>query len=81
VRVNSYATVDDCILFEGVNVGRHSRIRRAIIDKNVQLPPDTVIGYDIEEDRKRGFTVSENGIVVISKAESPESFSARQTRK
>jgi glucose-1-phosphate adenylyltransferase len=47
----------------------------------VQLPPDTVIGYDIEEDRKRGFTVSENGIVVISKAESPESFSARQTRK
>ena len=81
VRVNSYATVDDCILFEGVNVGRHSRIRRAIIDKNVQLPPDTVIGYDMEEDRKRGFTVSENGIVVISKAESPESFSARQTRK
>jgi glucose-1-phosphate adenylyltransferase len=81
VRVNSYATVDDCILFEGVNVGRHSRIRRAIIDKNVQLPPDTVIGYDIDEDRKRGFTVSENGIVVISKAESPESFSARQTRK
>jgi glucose-1-phosphate adenylyltransferase len=81
VRVNSYATVDDCILFEGVNVGRHSRIRRAIIDKNVQLPPDTVIGYDIEEDRKRGFTVSENGIVVISKAESPESFSARQVRK
>ncbi len=81
VRVNSYATVDDCILFEGVNVGRHSRIRRAIIDKNVQLPPDTVIGYDIEEDRKRGFTVSENGVVVISKAESPESFSARQTRK
>ncbi len=81
VRVNSYATVDDCILFEGVNVGRHSRIRRAIIDKNVQLPPDTVIGYDIEEDRKRGFTVSDNGIVVISKAESPESFSARQVRK
>lgn len=81
VRVNSYAMVEDCILFEGVNVGRHSRIRRAIIDKNVQLPPGTTIGYDIEEDRKRGFTVSENGIVVISKAESPESFSARQIRK
>ncbi len=81
VRVNSYAMVEDCILFEGVNVGRHSRIRRAIIDKNVQLPPGTTIGYDIDEDRRRGFTVSENGIVVISKAESPESFSARQIRK
>lgn len=81
VRVNSYAMVEDSILFEGVDVGRHSRIRRAIIDKNVQLPPGTTIGYDIEEDRKRGFTVSDNGIVVISKAESPESFSARQLRK
>ncbi len=81
VRVNSYATVEDSILFEGVDVGRHSRIRKAIIDKNVQLPPNTVIGFDIEEDRKRGFTVSDNGVVIISKAESPESFSARQIRK
>lgn len=81
VRVNSYATVEDSILFEGVDVGRHSRIRKAIIDKNVQLPPNTVIGFNIEEDRKRGFTVSENGVVVISKAESPESFSARQLHK
>jgi glucose-1-phosphate adenylyltransferase len=66
VRVNSYADVDEAILMDGVEVGRHSKIRRAIIDKGVKLPPGTVIGYDIEEDRKR-FTVTETGIVVVPK--------------
>jgi glucose-1-phosphate adenylyltransferase len=79
--VNSYATVEDSILFEGVDVGRHSRIRNAIIDKNVVIPPGTTIGYDLDEDRRRGFTITENGIVVLSKAESPESFAARQARR
>ena len=46
VRVNSYAVVEDSILFDGVDVGRHCRIRRAIIDKDVKIPPHTVIGYD-----------------------------------
>src|SRR5438309_2313566 len=46
VRVNSYALVENSILFEGVDVGRHSRIRRAIIDKDVNIPPHTTIGYD-----------------------------------
>jgi glucose-1-phosphate adenylyltransferase len=66
VRVNSYATVEDSIVFEQVNIARHSRIRRAIIDKNVELPPGTVIGYDEEADKKR-FHVTESGIVVIPK--------------
>jgi glucose-1-phosphate adenylyltransferase len=66
VRINSYSHVEDSILFEHVSVGRHSRIRRAIIDKNVEIPPNTVIGYDLERDRQR-FTVTESGIVVIPK--------------
>lgn len=66
VRVNSYSHVYESILMEGAQVGRRCRIRRAIIDKNVTLPPDTVIGYDPEEDRRR-FYVSEGGIVVIPK--------------
>jgi glucose-1-phosphate adenylyltransferase len=66
VRVNSFAHVEDSILFDGVDVGRHSRIRRAIIDKYVQIPPRTEIGYDLEKDRKL-FTVTESGIVVIPK--------------
>ncbi|HEV3235695.1 MAG TPA: glucose-1-phosphate adenylyltransferase [Gemmataceae bacterium] len=74
VRVNSYSTVDDSILFDGVDVGRYCRIRRAIIDKDVKIPQGTTIGYDLENDRKRGFTISDTGIVVIAKAELSEAF-------
>jgi glucose-1-phosphate adenylyltransferase len=74
VRVNSYSTVDDSILFDGVDVGRYCRIRRAIIDKDVKIPQGTTIGYDLEHDRKRGFTISDTGIVVIAKAELSEAF-------
>ncbi len=67
VRVNSWAHVEDSILFEGVSVGRHSKIRRAIIDKGVVVPEGTTVGYDLELDRARGFTVTETGIVAIGK--------------
>ena len=77
VRVNSFAVVNDSILFTGVDVGRHCRIRRAIIDKDTKIPPGTTIGYDLDADRRRGFTVTEQGVVVIAKAELPESFLMR----
>jgi glucose-1-phosphate adenylyltransferase len=80
VRVNSFATVENSILFEGVDVGRHCRIRRAIIDKDVKIPPHTTIGHDLEHDRRRGFQVTEQGVVVIAKDELPESFSGRNLR-
>jgi glucose-1-phosphate adenylyltransferase len=76
VRVNSYAVVEDSILFDGVDVGRYCRIRRAIIDKDVKLPPYTVIGHDLEFDRRRGFTITEGGIVIVPKTEPPETFQA-----
>jgi glucose-1-phosphate adenylyltransferase len=66
--------VDSSLLFDGVNVGRHCRIRRAIVDKDVQIPQNTTIGYDLEHDRRRGFTVTEQGVVVIAKGELPETF-------
>ncbi|GAB4296907.1 MAG: glucose-1-phosphate adenylyltransferase [Desulfuromonadia bacterium] len=68
-RVNSYSLVEDSILFENVNVGRHVKIRRAIIDKNVVIPEGTIIGYDHEQDRRRGYTVTESGIVVVPRQE------------
>jgi glucose-1-phosphate adenylyltransferase len=74
VRVNSYALVESSILFTGVNVGRHCKIRKTIIDKEVNIPANTTIGYDIEFDKRRGFTVTEQGVVVIAKAELPETF-------
>ncbi len=66
VRINSYSTVSASILMEGVNVGRYAKITQAIIDKDVNIPPGMVIGYDIEEDRKR-FYVTDTGIVVVAK--------------
>lgn len=73
VRVNSYAQVSDSILFDGVHVGRHAVIRRAIVDKNVKIPERAVVGVDHELDRARGFCVTESGIVVIGKSDSVES--------
>src|SRR5690242_15693971 len=66
VRVNSYSEVGYSILLPHVRVGRHCRIRRAIIDRGVNLPEGTVVGYDPEQDQARGFTVTEGGIVVVS---------------
>ena len=66
VRVNSYSEVHDSILMENVDIGRHCRIRRAIIDKDVVIPPETEIGYNREEDKKR-YHVTPSGIVVIAK--------------
>jgi glucose-1-phosphate adenylyltransferase len=66
VRINSYSDVSESILFEGVQVGRRAKIRRAIIDKNVIIPANSEIGYDPEADRKR-FPMSESGVVVIPK--------------
>ncbi len=73
-RVNSFAHVEDSILLDHVDIGRHSRVRRAIIDKGVHIPPGTEIGFDPEHDRARGFTVSEGGVVVIAKADGVDHF-------
>jgi len=66
VRVNSFSEVYDSILMEGVNVGRYAKVKRAIIDKDVDIPQGTVIGYDLAEDKRR-FFVTESGIVVVAK--------------
>ncbi len=66
VRVNSYAQVTDSVLFSDVDVGRNAKVRRAIVDKRVRIPPGYEIGFDLERDRKR-FAVSEGGVVVLAK--------------
>lgn len=66
VRVNSYSEIDSSILFSHVNIGRHCRIRRAIIDRDVHIPEGTTIGYDPEADRQRYF-VTDSGITVVTR--------------
>ena len=72
VRINSYAHVEDSILYEGVDVGRHCHIRRAIIDKGLHIPAGARIGVDTEEDLANGFTVSAGGVVVIAATDGVE---------
>ena len=68
VRVNSYSQVDESIIFDNVEIGRQTKIKRAIIDSGVVIPEGTEIGYNAKEDKKR-FTVSDGGIVVVSKGD------------
>ena len=70
VRVHSFCDIDQTILMPGVRVGRHARIRRAIIDRDVLIPRGALIGYKIEEDRRR-HTVTDGGIVVVTAEEEP----------
>ncbi len=65
VRINSYAEVRESLLLGDNEVGRHCRIRRAIIDKYVDIPPGTEIGYNEEEDRRR-FRVVDGGICLVT---------------
>jgi glucose-1-phosphate adenylyltransferase len=70
VRVHTGATVEDSIVFDNCDIGRRCRIRRAILDKNLKIPADTVIGYDLEQDRQR-YHVTESGIVTVEGRRSP----------
>jgi len=66
VRVNSYSEVDSSIIFSHVNIGRHCRIRNAIIDRDVHIPEGTIIGYDPEDDAKN-YLVTDTGIAVVTR--------------
>lgn len=68
VRVNSFSSVERSVLFEDVVVGRHAKVKNAIIDKQVDIPPGTTIGYDLAQDAERGFRITEQGIVVVPQA-------------
>ncbi len=68
-HVDDGAYVQRSVLLDGVRVGRGAVIRNAIIDKNVVIPDGTLIGVDHDEDRRRGFSVSEGGITVLGKGQ------------
>jgi glucose-1-phosphate adenylyltransferase len=64
VRLHTGSSVEDSIIFDNCDIGRHARVRRAILDKNVKVPEGAEIGYDLELDRKKHY-VTESGIVVV----------------
>ncbi len=77
-RINSYACITESVLAEGVNIGRHARIHRAIIDKDVSIPANAEIGCDPALDRKRGFIVTDSGVTVIAKNHSIQQLSEEE---
>jgi glucose-1-phosphate adenylyltransferase len=74
VRVHAGAHVEDSVIMDNCDIGRRSKVRRAVLDKNVRLPEDTVIGYDAAMDRKL-YHVTETGIVVVEGARTPVDIS------
>jgi glucose-1-phosphate adenylyltransferase len=76
-RVEERAEVTDSILFAGVHIGKGAVIRRAIIDKNVFIPDGAQVGVDLDADRRRGFEVTDNGVVVIPMIEGAEELFSR----
>jgi glucose-1-phosphate adenylyltransferase len=69
VSVDSYAEVTGSVLMDHVTIGRHAIVRNAILDKNVVVPDNARVGLDPEEDRARGFVVSDGGITVVGKGQ------------
>ncbi len=65
-KINSHSLVENSILFDNVTVGRNARIKKAIIDADTVIPAEEEIGYDLDADRQKGYTVTESGIVVVS---------------
>lgn len=72
VFVHSFANVEESVIMDGCRIRRHAKVRRAIIDKFVEIPEGEAIGYDLERDRRR-YTVTDSGIVVIPKVSRPTS--------
>nr|WP_205709668.1 glucose-1-phosphate adenylyltransferase [Kineococcus siccus] len=69
VRLDSWAHVSESVLMDGARIGRHAVVQRAIIDKFVEVPDDARVGVDPEEDRARGFTVTDSGITIVGKGQ------------
>lgn len=68
VEVCSYSEVTDSVVLPDVTILRDCKIRKAIIDRGCVIPDGTVIGYDHEHDRQRGFRVTDSGVVLVTRS-------------
>ncbi len=67
VRVHSYGLIEDAVILPDVEIKRHCKLKKVIIDRGCVIPEGTTIGYDHEQDKARGFRVSEKGVVLVTR--------------
>lgn len=65
VQVRSFSAIEDCVILPNVDIGRHARLRRVVIEKNCVIPEGLVVGFDADEDKKR-FYVTPEGVTLIT---------------
>lgn len=68
VHIESYSTVEECVILPSCRIGRNVKIRKAIIDRGVSIPDGMEIGYDKKQDEDRGFRVTEKGVVLVTRS-------------
>jgi glucose-1-phosphate adenylyltransferase len=66
VKVHSYSSVHESVILPDVDIGRHCRINRAIIDRGAVIEDGSVIGEDHDADRERGFRVTGSGLTLVT---------------
>ncbi len=67
VRVHSYTLIEESVILPEVIIHRHARIKKAIIDRACEIPAGMEIGFDIEQDRARGFRVTDKGVTLVTR--------------
>ena len=67
VYVHSFCEIEESVILPGVKINRNCKIRRAIIDRNCEIPEGLEIGYDNKVDKENGFRVSKKGIVLVTR--------------
>ena len=67
VRVHSYSEISESVVLPNVKIGRNCRIHKAIIDRSCEIPEGSVIGMDNEQDRRNGYRVTNNGVVLVTR--------------
>ena len=65
VHVHSYSEIEDSVIMPNVEVGRHVKLKRVVVDKGASIPDGMEIGFDLALDKKR-FYVSEKGITLVT---------------
>ena len=65
VRINSFARTCEAVILPEVEIGRHARLNKVVIDRGCRIPEGLVVGEDPEEDARR-FYRSDSGVVLIS---------------